>query len=95
MPGRPAQIRRERFRKGRHPIVMRCTGDTPDESSGRDRNRIVRIEIRTAVHPPYPGEDNREAIGHICVRRTHVASDSRRSQDAVAVCFAESQKRAP
>ena len=33
-------------------IVMRRMSNPPDETSGRNRNRVIRIEIGSAFHPP-------------------------------------------
>ena len=50
-----------------HAIVMRRPRDAPDESAGRHRNRVVRIKVGAAVHPPRARENKREAIGGVGV----------------------------
>src|SRR6266567_2171636 len=35
-----------------HAVIMRGAGNALDEAAGRNRNRMARIEVRTAVHPP-------------------------------------------
>src|ERR1700686_2407330 len=55
------------------PVIVRGPGDAPDESSRGNRNRVVRIEVGSAVYPPGAGENQREAIGRVGVRGARVA----------------------
>jgi len=54
------------------PVIVRSPRDAPGESSHGNRNRVVRIEVGTAVHPSRAEENQREAIGRVGVRGAHL-----------------------
>jgi len=53
-------------------VVVGSTRGPPYKASGSHGNTLVRIELRTAIHPPGSGHDNAETIGSVCMGRAHV-----------------------